>query len=779
MSIIPVSKSTSTSESFAPKLLEPESLDSLPGLVRTVPELKDAALSLINRRRREDKAPSGVPVQQQVQVAGSAAARLVDLDRLGKDLIPLESLRRPTAPETQAARTEIYSRKDFFETILSDVVSSSLESLKEEMDARILKQFDSDWESARARILQQLGSKDAPAPIVSNAASEATRQVKPNPLEESSGAPKQVRKEETPKMIEFYKELRGKNNDGPVAMCYRFREASRLVGSNLDACELWNLIRYFVDKSNYAMARDLAPRNILLKRALAARAFLEQQYRERRGGQGQPINDDLFWESLPRSMPTYEKVFRICRAGSWEYGAKKARDFDPNLQAYLVKFQKLQNGTFDASDDGDAYKQALAGLNNPEFKPAEGVIANIEDFLWMRLCSVTFAMDDEQKALGLLKSLTASLIEFGPDYFEAGANPFLYARILATCGAIELAINHLALFSPVGSAVMNASTAVSDPLPEAVHLAIVLFKGQALQIAQKPPANPSMLVDEDNKLHVPMLLEMYSARFTDPEKAIFYATCLPPPVSESDCLPAKKILARPLPHGGPLPLLKILKVNLDDDKSAAIAMSAARESRSSDAISIYREAIEGELFPPGKLDEMRDNAYRLVAKELARVMDMESSHPERRYWKAEADRFKVSAQKHSYSSQAVKVFETVLKCAYFFDDYLKGDEDAPLKLESWLLPNSTLGSHDAKSNSLNQTVNSFIELDRVVKDAFPAIVGAVVECHEAAFGRGKRDEAKARLGTLMDFIAALKAKDYRLRSDIERRLTQANSRIRI
>jgi hypothetical protein len=155
-------------------------------------------------------------------------------------------------------------------------------------------------------------------------------------------------------------------------------------------------------------------------------------------------------------------------------------------------------------------------------------------------------------------------------------------------------------------------------------------------------------------------------------------------------------------------------------------------------------------------------------------MDLEASNSERTFWKREAERFKANVMAQS---PAAVVFMQVLDCSYFYDQYLKGGEDAPLILEKWLLPPSTAGR---AQHELEKRVDDFARLNRIVTDAFPAMVSAVVECHEAAFARSKKEDAKARLGTLVDFIAALREKkEYRLRSDVKRKLTQADSRIRI
>ena len=109
----------------------------IPVLERNVDELNEAAKRLISRPRVFPSAPTS---QQQQQQLVERPTMLIDVDRLERDLQPLETIH---TIHPQMPKTEEYN---LHEKIIVDVIALSLDRLKEETDATLLKDLDQDWE---------------------------------------------------------------------------------------------------------------------------------------------------------------------------------------------------------------------------------------------------------------------------------------------------------------------------------------------------------------------------------------------------------------------------------------------------------------------------------------------------------------------------------------------------------------------------------------------------------------------------------------------------------
>lgn len=752
------------------------SLSHIPPLHRSVKELFEANQRLGQRRVSFSQESSAlVPVKP-----------VYELEKLERTYQPLENLRPFVATEPKPLPGHEY---DFYEGIVADVISMSLDKLRDEGDWAFSKELERDWEATRSRILGELDhetKEQISGNVTTTTTSQQTGVKSLSTLDASvsrSFAPHMQHQtpavEQTPKMLALYDAFQKGLELNFRSKIQLLKEASASVGSNMDTLELLRLAEFYIESvGNVGSFRT--------KRVRAARTFLEKQYREvlerkvgaKPGGDLRSAVQSVLKSYQGESLK-FGIIFQLARAGEWEAAKEESVGVDKAIASLLDKIQKCQlTPLIKRQGSRDVFRNALETLNDFDAPIDPSILTSVEDFLWVRLCAVGSSGSDEEISKKA-RELGNMVVKNGPDYFGAGSNPFLYARVLATCGEVERAIDFLATFRNGASSSTTEPTPTStlDPLPDAVHLALVLRAANVLQVTTSTlnsnPTTSSYYVEDSRCLQYGRLMEQYAKQCADATKALTYVSYYPVN-RHADLIPAKKILARPAPSGGPLPLLKILKLNLGEKDASLVAYDAAQQAREIDAINIYFDAINADL-EAGHLNASSisalEKAIQLVIRELSRLMmNGEMKTPEYKLWRREVVRMSQLESSVNSNVSSAASLSRIEACAVFFDECASGDEDAPLKLTKWLLPLTD-------RSDVNQKVQSFVGLDPHLIALFPQIVSMVIQCHIGASQKGKVVEAKERILTLVAFIAALREKaDYRLRPDVERELAISESR---
>ncbi|KZT58461.1 NIC-domain-containing protein [Calocera cornea HHB12733] len=247
------------------------------------------------------------------------------------------------------------------------------------------------------------------------------------------------------------------------------------------------------------------------------------------------------WQSnleLVKGQPLWAKIYFLIRCGHVEEALEEAEKQDialnkfdkfflPCLREWVTNDDRSvskqlrdrlltsYNTHIRHAPTIDPFKHALFKLiarAEPTRRNVIHVTETTEDWLWFQL-----AMADEPKegvaTNGGLKEVAATVVKFGEKSFDKdGKRPWLWARILLSCGEFERAV-----------AGMHEKSNMSV---EAVHIGIALAYYGVLRVPKISQQSESLLtvVDGIPYFHFDTLIQRYIRHFTriDPKEALQY-----------------------------------------------------------------------------------------------------------------------------------------------------------------------------------------------------------------------------------------------------------------
>ncbi|VEU21771.1 DEKNAAC102748 [Brettanomyces naardenensis] len=218
-------------------------------------------------------------------------------------------------------------------------------------------------------------------------------------------------------------------------------------------------------------------------------------------------NDDSF-QKLERSFPLYLKAY--CETADHRLPAELQGRLANEFNQYFKH----------SSKEVDPYRYAVykvLGRCDLSRKDLPSITLSIEDWLWLHLCLVReddLDSSDEDTSIHeryTLTDLQKSVLEFGPDAFNASSNNPLYLQTLLFSGLYEVAVQYLFSVSEIDS----------------VHLAITLAYYGLLRVPDEKEDLTKLLIVDDKGfrcINYARLLGYYTRTFkySDPRVAAEY-----------------------------------------------------------------------------------------------------------------------------------------------------------------------------------------------------------------------------------------------------------------
>jgi len=489
-------------------------------------------------------------------------------------------------------------------------------------------------------------------------------------------------------------------------------------------------------------------------------------------------------DGLVEGAPVWAAIYFCLRCGDLSAALQAAVKAGPGLADAAALLQELQlapDRRLSPQTEGAVrlqYRRAVRQSTDPYKRavycvvaacdPAEEhgeVATSLDDYLWLKLCTVREEGADTLTLQGLQTLLTE---EYGETHFNAAAQPLLYFQVLFLTGQFETGIDFLFRSGPQLSC-------------HAVHLALALFE---LGLLALPATIQSPLLSKDSsdrapgrRINLARLVMLYTKHFeaTDPKEALQYfyflrgvkggrsdnlfMSCVGELVLESREFDL--LLGHLMPDGSRSPGLvdgfgelvdagAIIQLVARDSEERGLLEDAVRlydlASRHERVVELLNTLLSQVIASPPVAESRRDRLQR-QAVDIAR-----------RY----------RAQGRAVGDAAATLF-LLLDLATFFDLYHGA------KLKEALETLGKLKLVPLASSEVDQRVNSFRllgeDLRRNLPDILVAAMTAIHHQYSGMKGRsggqveGLRDQAKA----LITYAGMI---PYRLPGDTNARLVQ-------